>query len=196
MVFLFDSLCAAILFVAAILSWWMAEKTAPTARIHLRFAALMLAALSIARVMPSADLTYAVALVAPNLAVGASFLALSFPRRASLWLSCLILIAALAAGLIAALQRAPVLAPAYQAGAALAMFGWALSRFDERPYPAMLAGLAATSLLFGAMTIMDRSLGQAMLFLAAFILLTTRASQTAIEEARAPGRLLIGGKRA
>ena len=90
----------------------------------------------------------------------------------------------------------PVLAPAYQVGAALAMFGWALSRFRDGPYPAMLASLAATSLLFGAMTVMDRSLGQAMLFFAAFILLATRASQAAVAKARAPGRLLIGGKRA
>ena len=103
MVFLFDSLCAAILFLAAILSWWVAEETAPAARIHLLFAALMLAALSVARVMPSSGLTYAVALVTPNLAAGASILALSFPRRFALAFR-LVLIAGLAVGLLAALQ--------------------------------------------------------------------------------------------
>ena len=78
---------------------------------------------------------------------------------------------------------------------ALAMFGWALSRFQDDPHPAMLGSFAATSLLFGAMTIMDRSLGQAMLFFAAFILLATRASQTAIAKPRAHGRALISGER-
>jgi hypothetical protein len=194
MAFLFDSLCAASLFVATILSWGMADSARPAARTKLRFAAMMLAAFSAARTLPNSDLAFDVALLTPSLAAAAAILALSFPRRAAVWLSCLILLAGLLAGLLAALQKMPVVALGYQVGAALTFFAWAMSRFGEKPHAAILASLSATSLLFGAMAVMNASLGAAMLFFAAFLLLATRASQAAVADQRQRGRLVISGE--
>jgi len=196
MAFFFDSLCAASLFLAAILSWGMTENTQPGAQLNLRFAALTLAALSAARFLPSSDLALDVALLTPSVAAAAAILALSVPRRPTLWLSCLTLFAGLLAGLLAAFERMPILALGYQVGVAVAIFAWALSRFGERPYAAIPACLGATSLLFGAMAVMNASLGAAMLFFAAFLLLATRASQAAVAGQRRRARLLVGGERA
>lgn len=191
MVFLFDSLCAATLFVAAILSWSMAENARSNARINLRFAAVMLAAFSAARTLPGPDLALDAALLLPSLAAAAVFLALSFTRQAPIWLSCLILITGLADGLLAALQTVPALALSYQAGVALVLFAWSVSHFGESPRPALLANFSAVSLLFGAMAAMNESLSAAMLFFAAFLLLATRASQAAVVERSRSGRVFV-----
>jgi hypothetical protein len=195
MAFLFDSLCAASLFVATILSWGMAANMQSGARVNLRFAAMMLAAFSAAPTLPNSDLAFDVALLTPSFAAAATILALSFPRRPPVWLSCLVLIAGLSAGLLAALQVMPVLALGYQVGAALAFFAWAMSRFGEKPHAAIMVSLSAMSLLFGAMAVMNASLGAAMLFFAAFLLLATRASQAAVVDQRQRGRLIVGGER-
>ena len=194
MAFLFDSLCTAVLFVAAILSWDMAQGARPGARTNLRFAAAMLTAFCVAQMMPSSGLAFDVAFLTPSLAAAAAMLALLFPRRASVWFSCLILIAGLATGLLAAFQAAPVLALGYQAGMALAIFVWGLSRLGASPHRTILANLGATSLLFGAMAVMNGSLGAAMLFFATFLLLVTRASQTAIADQGGRGQLLISSE--
>ena len=78
----------------------------------------------------------------------------------------------MSAGLLAALQVVPVLALGYQVGVALVIFAWAMSRVGaEPPHAAILVSLGAVSLLFGAMAVMNGSLGAAMLFFAAFLLL-------------------------
>ena len=194
MAFLFDSLCAAVLFVAAILSWGMAESARLPARINLRFAAMMLAAFSAARTLPDSDLALDAALLLPCMAAAAAVLALTFPRRPPIWLACLILIIGLLDGLLASLQIVPALALSYQAGAALVLFAWGLSHFRENPHTALLANLSAASLLFGAMAVMNASLGAAMLFFASFLLLSTRASQVAIADQRRRGHWFVSGE--
>ena len=195
MVFLFDSLCAIILFVSGILSWWMAADTAPGARINLRFAAIVLTMLSAARVVPAGGLGLDVALLAPSLAAAAVALALCAPRRTAVWFSTLLLIAALAAGFMAALAAMPALALGYQSGAALVILVWSFSRLAAAPRAAISAALASLALLFGAMTVMDGALSAAMLLFAVFLLLATRASQHAIAEIRRPGHWLVSGER-
>jgi len=196
MVFLFDSLCALALLFSAILSWWMAADSLPNARINLRFAAMMLAAFSAARGLPSSALALDAALLMPSLAAAAAFLALSFPRRVPVWLSCLILSAALAAGLLAALRAMPALAFGYQTSAAVALAVWGLSRFGESPYAAVLVNLGAASLLSGAMAAMNGSLSAAMLFFAAFLLLMIRALQAAVADKRGRDSVFVSRARA
>jgi hypothetical protein len=196
MVFLFDSLCAAALFVAAILSWAMAYNMPAAARINLRFAALMLAGFSTARTLPSSTLVFDAALLTSSLATAAAVLALSFPRRAPVWISGLILSAALAAGLLAALRAMPALALGCQASAAVALAVWGLSRFGESPYATVLVNLGAASLLSGAMAVMNGSLSAAMLFFAAFLLLMIRALQAAVADRRRHDSVLVSGARA
>ena len=195
MAVLFDSLCAIILFSSGILSWWMAEETAPAARINLRFAGAVLMPLSAARLIPDADLGLDVALLTPCLAAAGVALALCVSRRPAIWFSCLVLIAALTAGLSAALMPMPALAPGYQAGTALAILVWSISRMDDAPRAAFPASLASLALLSGAMSVMDGALGAAMLLFAVFLLLATRASQNTVAQTRRPGRWLVSGER-
>jgi len=196
MVFLFDSLCALALLVSTLLSWWMAAGAGAKARINLRFAAMMLAAFSAARILPSSSLAFDAALLLPSLAAAAIVLALTFPRLPPIWLSSTILVVGLADGLLASLQGAPALALSYQAGAALVLFAWGTSHFAENPRMALLSNLCAAALLSGAMAVMNVSLSAAMLFFAAFLLLAARASQAAVAEKRRQGSWLVGGEHA
>ncbi|HEY2836043.1 MAG TPA: hypothetical protein VGI89_05690 [Rhizomicrobium sp.] len=184
------------LLFSAILSWWMAAAGRPNARINLRFAAMMLAVFSAARALPSSALALDAALLMPSLAAAATVLALLLPRRGRVWLSCLILGAALAAGLLAALRAMPALALGYQSGAAVALSVWGLSRFGESPYASVLASLGAASLLFGAMAMMNGSLSAAMLFFAAFLPLMIRALQAAVADGRRRDSVFVSGARA
>ena len=194
MVFLFDSLCALILLVAAVLSWWMAEDTFPCARVNLRFAAGLLAAFAAARLAPEAGLAFGAALLVPSLAAAAAVLAICFPRRAHTWLSSFVLVVGLVAGLAAAFTGRPALALGYQAGAALAIFAWSFSRVGEMPRAAFPASLAGASLLLGAMSLMAGALSEASLFFAAFLPLVTRASQITVAELRGHGPARITRK--
>lgn len=196
MVFLFDSLCALALLFSAILSWWMAADSRPNARINLRFAAMILAVFSAARALPSSTLALDAALLMPSLAAAAAVLALSFPRRAPVWFSGLVLSAALATGLLAAFRAMPALALGYQTGAAVALAVWGLSRFGESPYATVLANLGAASLLLGAMAVMNGSLSAAMLFFAAFLLLMIRALQAAVADKCRRDSVFVSGARA
>jgi hypothetical protein len=195
MVFLFDSLCAIILFASAILSWWMAADTAPEARINLRFAAFVLTMLSAARLVPAAALELDLALLAPSLAAAAVALALCAPRRCTVWFSSLALIAAMASGFMAALAAMPALALGYQVGAALVILAWSFSRLSDVPRAAFSAALASLALLLGAMTVMDGALSAAMLLFAVFLLLATRASQHAVADIRHPGNWRVSSER-
>jgi len=196
MVFLFDSLCAAALFFAAILSWGMARSAPAVARINFKFAALMFAGFSMVRALPNSTLAFDAALLTSSLATASAVLALSFPRRGPVWLFSLILSAALAAGLLAALRAMPALALGYQTGAAAVLSVWGLSRFGESPYASVLANLGAASLLFGAMAVMNGSLSAAMLFFAAFLLLAIRALQAAVVDKHRRDSVFVSGMRA
>lgn len=196
MVFSFDSFCAGLLFAAAILSWRMTREMRSSARLNLRFAAILLAALAASLVAPAAGLGSTVALLSPTLAAAALTLALCFSRNAPVWFSSFALILALAAGLIAALESVAAIALAYQAVAAGAIFLSAFSRLGENPRSGFLASAGAICLFLGAMTLMDMALGEAALFFAASLLLLTRASQAPVAEKRGPARFFVSGKRA
>jgi hypothetical protein len=196
MAFSFDSVCAGILFVAAILSWWMTRDVRPGTRVNLRFAAILLAALAVSLTVPAAGLGSTVALLSPTLAAVALALALCFSRNAPIWLSSLTLILALAAGLIAALISSPFIALAPQVAAAGAIFISAFSRLGENPRSGFLASAGALCLFLGAMTLMNAALGDTALFFAVSLLLLTRASQAPVAEKRGHARLFVSGKRA
>jgi hypothetical protein len=196
MAFSFDSVCAGLLFAAAIVSWRMTRDVCSGTRLNLRFATILLAALAASLVVPTAGLGFAVALLSPTLAAAALALALCFSRSAPIWFSSLALILALATGLIAALVSSPAIALAYQAMAAGAIFISAFSRLGENPRSGFLASAGATCLFLGAMTLMNAALGQAALFFAASLLLLTRALQAPVAEKRGHTRLFVSGKRA
>src|ERR1700743_1686306 len=108
MAFSFDSVCAGVLFAAAILCWRMTRDVYSVTRLNVRFAAILLAALAVSLVVPAAGLGFTVALLSPTLAATALALALCFSRMAPVWLSSLALILALVAGLFAVLLSSPL----------------------------------------------------------------------------------------
>ena len=196
MAFSFDSLCAAILFAATIFSWRMARGARAGARVKLRFAAMLLSAWAAAFLLPVADLGLAIALLAPCVAGAILALAVCFPRGAPIWLSVLVLVVALAAGLFAVLRFLPVVALAYQAGAAGMILASVLSRLDEDPRGNILAAMGAVSLFLGAMALMSGAMDSATLFVAASLLLLTRALKTLVADERVGRYVLIGRERA
>ena len=175
----------------------MARGLRACVRVHLRFAAVLLAALAAALLVPAPGLGFTVALLAASLAAAALALAVSFPRRAPpIWLSSVALAVALAMSLFAALAATPFVALACQALAAVAILAAALSRVTENPRWGLLVAAGAAALFFGGMALMVDGLDQAALFLAAALGLLTRASQKPVAEVDARVELLVGGKRA
>ena len=113
------------------------------------------------------------------------------------WLKRLaLLVVALAAGLFAVLMFLPVVALAYQAGAAGMILASVLSRLDEDPRGNILAAMGAVSLFLGAMALMSGAMDSATLFVAASLLLLTRALKTLVADERVGRYVLIGRERA
>ncbi len=179
-------------------SWRMARGLRVSPRVHLRFAAVLLAAWAAALLMPAPGLGFTVALLAAGLASAALALALSFPRATQppIWLSSITLALSLAASLFASLAAIPLPALACQALAAAAILAVGLSRFTENPRWGFLVVAGAVALFLGGMALMAEGLGQAALFFAAALGLLTRASQKPVAEIDARVELLVGGKRA
>lgn len=175
----------------------MARGLRVSARVHLRFAAVLLAAWAAALLMPAPGLGFAVALLAATLATAAKGLALSFPRATQppIWLSSVALALTLAASLFAALGANPFAALACQTIAAAAILAVGLSRFAENPRWSCLVIAGAAALFLGSMALMADGLGQAALFFAAGLGLLTRASQKPVAEIDARVELLVGAKR-
>lgn len=198
MAFSFDSLCALVLLAVTMASWRMARGLRVSTRVHLRFAAVLLAAWAAALLMPAPGLGFTVALLAAGLAAAALALALSFPRATQppIWLSSITLALSLAASLFAALAAMPLPAFACQAIAAAAILAMGVSRFAENPRWSCLVIAGAAALFLGSMALMAEALGQAALFFAASLGLLTRASQKPVAEIDARVELLIGAKRA
>lgn len=195
MVFL-DSLCAVVLFAAAMLSWRMTRGVRSGTRINMRFACVLNAALASALIVPIPGLGFNVALLAPTLAATALALALCFPQKAPIWFSTFAFVLALAAGLLTVLAAIPAVALTLQAGAAGLIFVSAFSRLAGNPRGGLWASLGATSLFLGAMTIMNGTLSSAALFFSAALLLLTRVSQAAVAVDGRHGHFLISGKHA
>ncbi len=173
----------------------MAGTLRTPVRIHVRFAAVLLAALAASLLLPAPELAVTVALITGSVAGTALALAVSFPRGAPAWLSSIALAAALAAGLFAALAGMPGFALFCQILAAAAIFGVSVSHLTENPR-IIFAGLGAVSLFLAGMALMGEGPGQASLFFAASLGLVARTLQSPVADANARIELPIGGKRA
>ena len=196
MAFSFDSpsfalLTPPLLFAACVSGWTLMKGARASCRINIRFAAMLLAALAVARALALflpdfAALGPAVAMIAASL--GTTLLALGLfavlahplpPLAASLALGL-----ALAAGLAAALSGAPAYALGCQIlGVSLTMAA-ALGSFAVNPRRALLSLLAALSLLGGGLCLMAQTVNFALVFFAAGLIGAARASQTRIETER------------
>ncbi|HKD47277.1 MAG TPA: hypothetical protein VKB67_06295 [Rhizomicrobium sp.] len=97
MAFSFDSLCGLLLLAVTMCGWRKARGFRVGTRVHLRFAAVLLAALSASLMVPAAALALNVALLISGVASAA--LALGSADRAAHWLSATVPTIAFAAGL-------------------------------------------------------------------------------------------------
>src|SRR5579872_3500444 len=150
----FGSLAAAVLLAVTIWSWRMARELRVRNRVHLRFAAVLLAALAAALAVPSPGLAFNVMLLAASVASVALALAFSLYQGAPPWLSATALMAAFAAGLIASLAAMPLLALAAIIGAAASILLACPGRAKEKPRSGIAAILGALSLIMGGMAMM------------------------------------------
>lgn len=194
--FSFDSLSALLLLAAAIWSWRTARDLRVNIRIHLRFAAVLMAALAPSLLLPVPGLALNVALFAASGAAAALALAVSFQQGAASWISAAGLIAGFGAGLAASLAAEPVLALAGQVTAAAHILAASLSRLGHDRAPAMVASLGGLSLALGGLAMMGGAPAQASLFFAAALGLVSRALQYPVVDPDARVKLPIGGKRA
>ncbi len=174
----------------------MAQGLRVPIRVHLRFAAVLLAALAVSLPVPAPGLALNVAFLAASGAGAALALAFCFPLGAPAWLSGAALASAFAAGLSASLAAMPVLALACQAMAAAYILVTSLSRIRENRAAGIGAALGAASLFLGGLAVMAGAPLQAALFFASAQGLVTRALQKPVEDADARVELLVGGKRA
>jgi hypothetical protein len=190
----FNAMSALVLLAVSIWSWRATRGLRAGSRVHLRFAAVLLAALAVSLIMPAPGLAFNVMLLTAGAACVA--LALAFRQGAPPWLSATALAAAFALGLIASLAAMPALALAAMAGAAVTILSACLSRLKNNTGAGFAALMGAASLTLGGMAMMDGGLAQAALFFAAALGLVARALQKPVEDADAPVKLFIGGKRA
>jgi len=186
MAFAFDSLSVLLLFAASIAAWWLSAAARASARIQIRFSAILFAALAAACALGwfgSAALAPVVALLA--LSLGGTALALGLfavlARPVPPMAAALGLMLALFAGLAAALAAVP----AYALFAALLALSlpaaMSLSGFLLAPGRAVLVMGAALSLIAGGFALMGGALGVSLLFFAAGLIAAGRASQAGIE---------------
>ena len=178
MAFSFDSalaLSAALLCAIAVLVWRMAGGRIASARLNLRFGAMLLAALGVAGAASSwnaqwSDIAFAVGLLVIALAPVALALSLFQPRPAPAWGASLTLVAGFACGLAAALGDAPVLALTSLTLSSSAMILMALARWRETKRTSTKVIAGALALFLGGMALMDGAIGGALLLLAAGLL--------------------------
>jgi hypothetical protein len=194
MVLPFDSLSAGFLFAATLVSWRMMRHGRPGACAFLRFASMLVAALAVSLLVPVPGLGLAVALLVSSLTSALYLLAVCFPQRAPDWLSALLLLLAAVMGLSAILVPAPVVAAAGQAAAAVVILAVAFSHFAEDPRAALLAGAGAVAMFAGAMTLMNGTPRELVLFFAATLLLFARGLQQTVADWPAHWHLAIGGE--
>jgi hypothetical protein len=186
----FDSLCALLLFCAGIAAWRLPAASRAAARIPVRFAAILFAALAAARALDGlgfAALAPVVALIA--LSLGGTALALGLfaalgTRPLPPLAAALGLVLALFAGLAAALAAIP----AYALGAAMLslslLAAMSLGFFSRTPRRAGLALGTALSVIAGGFALMGGALSVSLLFFAAGLIAAGRALQPGVEARR------------
>ena len=163
----FDSLellCAGLLFAASVGAWALSAPCRATARLYLRFAAMLFAALALSAPL---GLLGTVALFLLPLGTCALMIA-AFARFAfvlPVFAASLALIAGLFCGLAAMLWGAVMLAVLPVILASLAIIGAALQGF------AIIAVLAGVALLASGLVLLQQSMASALLLLAAAALI-------------------------
>jgi len=159
----FDSLqwlCALALFAASVGAWWMTGSLPVRARLYLRFAAVLLAAVAASVPLGISNET---ALFLLPLA-GASLMIAALTRLPVL-VATLVLVASLIGGIGAMLWNLPMLALTLVMIASLAIIAASLQD------AAILAGLAGVALLASSLTLLEQGAGNGFLLFAAAALI-------------------------
>jgi hypothetical protein len=195
----FDSLSSLLLFAACVSAWLLVANARSTARMNVRFAAMLFAALGVASILGLLQpqffpLAGAVALI--GLSLGATCLALSLfallARPLPAGAAALALVLSLGAGLGAALSGAAGYALGWAALAASLTIAAAVGSFPVGPLRAFLAVIAVLSLVAGGLALMQGAVFVTELFFAAAILAAARASQKRVESEAGTPVLAIG----
>jgi hypothetical protein len=201
MAFSFDSrlaLSAALLCAVAALVWRLAGGCGAAARLNLRFATILFAAVGVAGLVasfnpPFAEAAFAIALLVVGTAPVALALSLFAPRPAPPLPASAALVAGLAAGLVSALMDAPIFALAAQALSAAAMVLLGFARFEGTRLQAMEIIAGALALFFGGMALASGALAGALMLFAAGLLGLACASQARVQQQAGSGlRDVIG----
>lgn len=180
---------AALLFAACIAAWHLAAPQRASARIHLRFAAMLLSALAVVSALRLGDVAAQFLLPLAGAALALAALA-RLARPAPPLLATLFLVAALTGGLGALLTGMTMLAMLPTVIAALAIVAVALGRM------AVLPALAGVALLGAALVFLDHgATAGLLLFAAAAVIGLARTSAPAIDQARHARRDAIIGQR-
>lgn len=153
-------LCAGLLFAASIGAWILSAPYRAAARLYLRFAAMLFAALAVSA--PLGLLSEIALFLLPLAACALMIAAFSrFARPLPVFAASLVLIAGLFCGLAAMLQGDVMLALLPVICASLAIIGTALHGM------AIIAVLAGTALLASGLVLLEQGAASAMLLFAA-----------------------------
>jgi hypothetical protein len=159
----FDSLqlfFALVLFAASVGAWWMTGTLPAMARLYLRFAAMLLAAIAVS--VPFGISDAAALFLLPLAAASLMIAALArFAAHLPVWVATLALVASLVGGLSAMLWNFPLLALTQVLVAALAIIAAALNG------TAIMAFLAGVALLGSGLALIEQGAGSGFLLFAA-----------------------------
>ena len=159
----FDSLqwlCALALFAAGVGAWWMTESLPVRARLYLRFAAVLLAAIAASVLLGMADETtlFLLPLASASLMIAAL-------ARLPVLVATLVLVASLIGGISAMLWNLPMLALTLVMVAGLAIIAASLQD------TAILPGLAGVALLASSLVLLEQGAGNGFWLFAAAALI-------------------------
>lgn len=156
----FPLLASAALAAASLLAWWRSQPLKASARLYLRFAAVLLAALALAVPLKLAEVAAIFVLPLAGVALALSAVA-RFARGLRSAGATLALVGALAAGLAGMLSGLWILALMPLALSALVIVAAALNAM------ALIAALSGVALLAGGLATLQGAQAGALLFLAA-----------------------------
>jgi hypothetical protein len=188
---IFDSLASLLLFLSCVSAWALAAPVRAAVRTNIRFAAMLFAALSVARalelILPQFVLLAAsVALIA--LSLGAIALALGMfaflVRPLPAGAAALALGLSLGAGLGASLSGEAAYAFGCVIPGVLLVMAAALSAYAANPFRAALTCVAALSLMLGGFALMGGAIPVTEMFFATALLAAVRASQIRASQKR------------
>ena len=163
----FDSLqwlCALVLFAASIGSWWITGSLPARARLYVRFAAVLLAAIAVSVPFGISDDTALFLLPLAGVSLMIAALA-RFAAPLPVWGATLALVASLIGGLGAMLWNFPLLALTQIMLAGLAIIAAALNG------TAIMAFLAGVALLGSGLALIEQGAGSGFLLFAAAALM-------------------------